>query len=66
MNVAKHAFFRSFYALLLGNGKGHHLAWVYEIVVGKRAKEEYPHLDKKASTREETHEWKRMSRYERY
>ena len=40
---------------------------VYEIVVGKRAKKEYPHLDKKnPSTREETHEWKRMSRYDGY
>ena len=39
----------------------------HEFVVGKRAKKEYPHLDKKnPSTREETHEWKRMSRYEGY
>jgi hypothetical protein len=38
---------------------------VYELVVGKQPKKEYPHLDKKnGSTREETHEWKRMSRYE--
>ena len=38
---------------------------VYEFVVGKQGKKEYPHLDKKnPSTREETHEWKRMSRYE--
>ncbi len=39
---------------------------VYELVVGKQGKKEYPHLDKKPSTREETHEWKRMSRYEGY
>gem|GEM_PF-5413752 len=39
---------------------------VYELVVGKQGKKEYPHLDKKASTREETHEWKRMSRYDGY
>src|SRR6266852_7546020 len=39
---------------------------VYEFVVGKQGKKEYPHLAKKPSTREETHEWKRMSRYEGY
>jgi probable F420-dependent oxidoreductase len=40
---------------------------VNEFVVGKQGKKEYPHLDKKTpSPREETHEWKRMSRYERY
>jgi hypothetical protein len=40
---------------------------VYEIVVGKRAKREYPHLDKKnRMSREEPHTWKRMSRYDRY
>jgi hypothetical protein len=44
-----------------GGGMG-----VYEFVVGKQGKKEYPHLDKKPSTREETHEWKRMSRYDGY
>src|SRR5258708_7783516 len=40
---------------------------VYELVVGKQGKKEYPYLDKKnRSTREETHKWKRTSRYERY
>ena len=40
---------------------------VYEIVVGKQGKKEYPHLDKKnPTTREETHTWKRMSRYDRH
>jgi hypothetical protein len=40
---------------------------VYELVVGKQGEKEYPHLDKKnPPTREETHTWKRMSRYGRY
>ena len=48
--------------LPLAPGKG-----VYELVVGKQGKKEYPHLDKKnPMTREETHTWKRMSRYDRY
>jgi hypothetical protein len=40
---------------------------VYELVVGKQGEKKYPHLDKKnPMTREETHTWKRMSRYDRH